>query len=259
MADKVRTLGAADYAEREDASRALVTLGRVVLPYLRPAVNDPDLEISRRARRCIERIHRSPNPSLLALAALLVKDRRPPGAAAVLLDYLPNVEDETLEETWLDALRAVVWRDGRIEPALRAALRQSHRRTRSRRQDTLATRNERQPHRVPTSSQRQYLDRHLQGTLRSDARTQGNLSPYGSPRLPRCPAIGGRDRVVEIDGSGKIRWEYSVRKPMSVTRLRNGHTLIASFEDRCILEVDRAGKGVDKQPLQGRPFVVRRR
>ena len=493
LANKVRALGSAEYAERENASRELVTLGRVALPYLRPAVNDPDLEISRRARRCIERIQRSPNPSLLALAALLVKAQRPPGAAAVLLDYLPNVEDEALEETWLDALRAVAWRDGRAEPVLLAALTDKRAVYRAaaahvlgqgedaatrrrvaplladpdarvrfesaaalsrfgdkkavgvllalledglfslacrseyllrllaeeqgpqasldkddstvRRQcrtaweawwkkhaervDPARLKSEAPPHGLtdvcedgedgsrvwewaqagqacweilhlegahdvrtlpngrvliaehhanrvterdregkihwehqtldnPIACQRlangntlivtykalyevtrghkevfRHTDRrdfrdalrlanghilyvagdgtlierdatceHLLRTIEPEnyaegAKYRARVEPLLNGRY--LLALGGSNRVVEIDGAGKIHWEYSVRTPMSATRLRNGHTLIACFEDRCVLEVDRAGKEVNKQPLQGRPFAVRRR
>jgi hypothetical protein len=70
--------------------------------------------------------------------------------------------------------------------------------------------------------------------------------------------LGGSNRVIEIDNAGKIRWQCTVNAPMSATRLPNGQTLIASFEDRCVIEVDRVGKEVSRQTLQGRPFVVRR-
>ncbi len=39
-------------------------------------------------------------------------------------------------------------------------------------------------------------------------------------------ALGGSNRVIEIDKTGKIRWERTVRAPMSATRLRNGNTPI---------------------------------
>ncbi len=39
-------------------------------------------------------------------------------------------------------------------------------------------------------------------------------------------ALGGSNRVIEIDKAGKIRWEHTVRAPMSATRLRNGNTPI---------------------------------
>jgi hypothetical protein len=71
-------------------------------------------------------------------------------------------------------------------------------------------------------------------------------------------ALGSSGRVVEVDGKGKIEWECSIPSPVFATRLRNGNTLVASFDGRCIIEVNRAGKEVRKQTLQGRPFAVRR-
>jgi hypothetical protein len=492
LANKVRALGSAEYTEREKASRELVALGRAALPYLRPAVNDPDLETSRRARRCIEQIQRSSSPSLLTLAALLVKERRPAGAAPVLLNYLPSIEDESLEEIWLDALRVVGWREGRADPALLAALADKRplfraaaahvlsrgsdadarqrtvplladaaarvrfeaaaglarfgakkavavllallddgpftlacqseyllrllageqapeqtldgdepavrRRCRTAWQawwkkdgehvDLARLKGEEPPHGLtvvcengdegsrvwecgqggqacweivglegvhdvqllaggrvliaehdanrvterdrqgkilwqhrtdvnPIACQRQangntliatykelyevtpdhkevfrHTDRrdfrdalrlanghilyvtgdgvlverdarceHLLCTIQPEEHAEGakyraGLEPLLNGRF--LLALGGSNRVIEIDASGKIRWEHRVCTPMSATRLRNGHTLIACFEDRCLIEVDRAGKEINKQPLSGRPYAVRR-
>jgi YD repeat-containing protein len=66
------------------------------------------------------------------------------------------------------------------------------------------------------------------------------------------------NRVSEIDDNGKVYWECSVNSPTWATRLRNGHTLVASCEQRCLIEFDRAGKEVWKQATQGRPFRARR-
>ncbi len=492
LADKVRSLGAADFAEREKVSRELASLGSVALPYLRPAVDDPDLEIARRARRCIERIQHNPHPSVVALAVQMVKVRHPPGAAAVLLDYLPSVEDQALEQTWLDALRAVGWRGGRPDPVLLAAQKDSRALYRAAaahvlgRGDSAETRQrvapmlddsdarvrfetaaalarfgdkkavavllallddgpftlachaeyllrilaedrspeasldkddlvarkqcrtawetwwktegarvdlsrlkaekpslgltdvcedgddgsrvwqwaqagqpcweilrlegahdiqalpnnrvllvEHHANRVterdrtgrifweqktednPIACQRQANGNTLIATYRTlyeldregkevfrlterrdfrDARRLPNghilyvagdgtlveLDPraehqirtivpenYGEgakyrARVEPLPnggylsALGGSNRAIEIDTSGKIRWEREVRTPMSATRLRNGNTLIASYEDRCVFEVDRDGKEVGKHVLEGRPYAVHR-
>lgn len=492
LADTVRALGASEYAEREKASRELATLGRIALPYLRPAVHDPDLEIARRARICVERIQRSPDPALPALAALLLRERQPAGAVSALLDYLPNVENEAGEETCLDVLRTVGWRAGRADPALLAALTDrrplsraaaahvlgrgedaairrrvallladAEARVRFESAAALARFGEKKAIAVllalleegpfALACHAEYLlrflakergpdasldkdERAVRGACRTAweawwkkegegvefARLQAEVPPRGltqvcedgedgsrvwewvgagqpcweiphlegardvyplplghaliaehhanrvterdpqgkihwqhrtfdnpigcrrladgnilivtykavyevnrahevvfrhrdrrdfrdalrlsnghllyitgdgtlierdrsgeqlvrtivpenyaegakyRARLEPLPngryllALGGSNRVVEIDQSGKIRWEYSVRAPMSATRLRNGHTLIACHEDRCILEVDRAGKEINKQLLQGRPFTARR-
>jgi len=69
---------------------------------------------------------------------------------------------------------------------------------------------------------------------------------------------GGSSKVVEVDATGKIVWECNQPNPVFATRLRNGNTLIACFEGRSVVEVDRAGMEIAKFPLQGRPFTVRR-
>jgi hypothetical protein len=492
LADKVRALGAADFSEREKVSRELTDIGRAALPYLRLAVNDADLEVARRARRCMERIQRNPKPAVMALTAQLVKARRPPGATAVLMEYLPNAEDESLEQLWLDALRVVGWRDGRPEPILLDSLKDSRSLYRaaaahvlgrsddaevrkhvapllsdtdlrvrfesaaalarygdkkafavllalldngpfslacqseyllrlisdergpeaSLDKDDLATRRQCReaweswwknhgegvnlsrlraetpplgltdvcedsddesrvwqwaqagqpcweiPHlegahdvqalpngRVVVAEHHanRITERDVSGKILWDLKTANNpiacqrqanghtlivtykklyevdrdrnevfshtdrrdfrdahrlpnghilyvagdgtlveLDALGEhqlrtivpenyadgakyrARVEALPngrfllALGGSNRVIEIDKAGKIRWEHTARAPMSATRLRNGNTLIASYEDRCVLEVDRAGKEVAKQSLEGRPFIARR-
>lgn len=69
---------------------------------------------------------------------------------------------------------------------------------------------------------------------------------------------GGVNKVVELDGAGKILWEINQPSPVFATRLRNGNTLISCFEGRSLVEVTRDGKEVQKQALSGRPFTVRR-
>ncbi len=71
-------------------------------------------------------------------------------------------------------------------------------------------------------------------------------------------ALGGSNRVIEIDAAGKVHWQCAIPSAVFATRLRNGHTLISSFEGHAVIEVDRAGKEVRKQRLRGRPFAVRR-
>jgi hypothetical protein len=94
-------------------------------------------------------------------------------------------------------------------------------------------------------------EKHAEG-----ARYRAHVEPLLNGRF--LLTLGGSNWVVEIDASGKVRWEHRVRTPMSATRLRNGHTMIACFEDRCIIEVDRAGKEINKLPLSGHPYAVRR-
>ena len=72
-------------------------------------------------------------------------------------------------------------------------------------------------------------------------------------------ARSGADEVAEIDRTGKVLWKVSVRNPNSAVRLRNGNTLVASHDDNCVYEFNRAGKEVWKRKVVGHPFRARRR
>jgi outer membrane protein assembly factor BamB len=126
LAAAVRQLGAGEFEEREKASGQLVGAGRVALPFLRPALHDADLEVARRARRCLEEIERGPTLSLMAQAARLLAERRPAGAVPVLLAYLPCIDDDAVEEAFFAALDAVGMPGGKPDPALATALGDRH-------------------------------------------------------------------------------------------------------------------------------------
>jgi hypothetical protein len=122
LADAVAHLGDAEFEEREKASKVLIAAGRAALPLLRPALKDADVEVVRRARECMETIERVPETSLALAAAHLLAVRRPDGATAALLDYLPVVDDLLVEDEFLAALAALAVRDGRPDDVLVRAL-----------------------------------------------------------------------------------------------------------------------------------------
>src|SRR5262249_33215785 len=115
LPDVVRRLGDEDFDTREKAAAELVRAGRKALPLLRPAVGDTDPERARRAARCVEEIEGGEDQVRVAAAARLLADRRPDGAAAALLAYLP-ADDEATGEVGVQALRAVGTRDGKPGP-----------------------------------------------------------------------------------------------------------------------------------------------
>lgn len=118
----VRLLGDDEYRERESACKRLIEAGLAALPFLRPAIHDDDPEIVRRAKRCIAAIRRKQPSPVIAAAAQIIKYRRPKDGAAVLLAYLPCIDEQATIETWFDALAVVGWQDDRPDPALLAAL-----------------------------------------------------------------------------------------------------------------------------------------
>jgi hypothetical protein len=68
----------------------------------------------------------------------------------------------------------------------------------------------------------------------------------------------GSNKVIEIDGTGKVHWQAAVTTPSSASRLPNGHVLVSSMDAKKIVELDRTGKEVWQQATKGRPFRVRR-
>ncbi len=122
LGEMVKKLGDDDFDAREKASADLVKAGRLALPVLRPALRDPDAEVARRAADCLRGIEQGNDAVLVAAAARVLAVRKPDGAAAVLLAYLPAAPDEAAEDAALAALGVVGLRDGKAAPALVAAL-----------------------------------------------------------------------------------------------------------------------------------------
>jgi HEAT repeat protein len=119
----IALLGEDDFAVREQASDDLAKLGTVAVPLLQKAVKDPDVEVARRAERCLAQIDQGPNPGVSVTAIRLVALRKPPGAAAALLAYLPFAEEGPGVEEVEEALAALALPDGKPERALVEALR----------------------------------------------------------------------------------------------------------------------------------------
>jgi hypothetical protein len=115
-------LGSEDFRTRERASRELTRHGPAARPYLKKALADSDVEVARRAARCLEEIDSGPGAALPAAAARLLARRAPPGAVPTLLDYLPFADDEEVEEEILAALLALT-PPGAGDAALSRALR----------------------------------------------------------------------------------------------------------------------------------------
>jgi HEAT repeat protein/outer membrane protein assembly factor BamB len=70
-------------------------------------------------------------------------------------------------------------------------------------------------------------------------------------------ASSGAGRVIEVDKNGKVLWEARVPGACGVTRLPNGHTLVATRGK--VLELDRAGHTVWERPSDGYVRRVHRR
>jgi HEAT repeat protein len=118
----IRNLGDKSFRVREQAMAGLLAYGRVLVPLLRAAPKDADLEARRRAERCLEIIRKSEDRSLPPVAARLLALRKPAGAVEVLLGFLPWTEDDRMRGEVQDALSILAVRNGKVDPALIHAL-----------------------------------------------------------------------------------------------------------------------------------------
>jgi HEAT repeat protein len=118
--ERIRQLGHGAFKAREDATSALIARGMPALPLLRRATHDRDPEIARRADTCVEAIERAQGSqaALVSAAIRVLAQRKPAGAAAALLTYLPFNENEWAEEEIFRMLKTLGLRDGRLDPAV---------------------------------------------------------------------------------------------------------------------------------------------
>ena len=124
----VHDLGDATYKVRNKASKLLIAEGTPAIAFLRPALEDKDTELSRRAQLCLEEIKRGPGPAIPTAAIRLLarpappKEYSPAAAIRVLLDYVPFADDEMVEEEVLSSLSVLCVREVKIDPLLPLAL-----------------------------------------------------------------------------------------------------------------------------------------
>lgn len=118
----IRQLGDESFPVREKATAEILAVGKTAIFLLRQAILDGDPEISKRALKCLHVLDNSNQPNVPAVAARLVALRKPPGAAEVLLAYLPYAEDDITAQEVQTALVALAFRDGKADPVLIGAL-----------------------------------------------------------------------------------------------------------------------------------------
>jgi HEAT repeat protein len=127
VAGLVRLLSEANFKVRLKASNDLIALGPAVIPLLRQAQANADLETTQRLKQCIDSIQRGNEATKLVAAARLLARHRPAGAAPALLAFVPFAEHGPLEAAVWQALAALQADDARLAlPALVEALRDPH-------------------------------------------------------------------------------------------------------------------------------------
>jgi HEAT repeat protein len=118
----IRELGDDSFRVREQATGRLTAVGARAVALLRKAVENGDCEVRYRAARCLREIEAGSTAAVLGATVRLLGERKPDGAAAALLAYLPLAEQEDVKESAVEALAALAVRDGKPDPVVVAAL-----------------------------------------------------------------------------------------------------------------------------------------
>jgi hypothetical protein len=120
----VRMLGSADYRMREKAMRALSERGVAVLEVLHHApTTSVDTELIRRVERSIETIHEKDVAAEVPAAAVRVAaEKKPKELIETLIGYVPFADNDAVLDELRLALTKHAMMDGKVHPALLAAL-----------------------------------------------------------------------------------------------------------------------------------------
>ena len=118
----VRRLGARSFAQREQASQALLKWGAPAQSFLRAALADADIEVARRAERCLSALAQGPGSALPCAAARVLARKAPREAIATLVGYVPFADDESVQEAVFEALAVLAPPGRNPDDSLRKAL-----------------------------------------------------------------------------------------------------------------------------------------
>lgn len=123
----IQALGDESFEARQKAAAELVKLGPLAVSQLRKAAEGGDLETAKRARECLQKIEAVKGPEgALAAALRLAALRRPEGVVEVLLALAPSLPDDALGRELRGALALVAQRDGKPDPLVQQALRDTN-------------------------------------------------------------------------------------------------------------------------------------
>jgi hypothetical protein len=121
IAASITQLGDDSFEEREKAEDYLSKAGRAALSQLMAAANSRDPEIADRANRCLAKLNSASEAQCTSAAARLLAAHHPADAARVLLDFLPGLEDDYMQEPILAALATLTLKDGKADAVIRDA------------------------------------------------------------------------------------------------------------------------------------------
>jgi HEAT repeat protein len=118
----IKNLADDSFEIREKATTDLMAMHSAIVPLLRQAANGGDPEVAQRVQKVLEKFEKDKYTPVSGITARLVAYRKPPGAAAALLNFLPFAEDAPTAADVQAALIDVAVRDGKPEKAVVQAL-----------------------------------------------------------------------------------------------------------------------------------------
>lgn len=118
----IEQLGDESFDKREEASGKLIQLGERAKPFLVKALKEPDVEVVRRARECLNAIERGVSWQTIVAAVHVLGKHNPEGTTRTLLDYLPSADHEQVISAIHQVLGKVAVKDGKADPVIVASL-----------------------------------------------------------------------------------------------------------------------------------------
>jgi HEAT repeat protein len=118
----IEKLGDDSFEVRQKSEDALKKLGSRIIPLLKQALKNSDLEIRNRAQKCLSAIEMDKTTPLSPVTARLLALRKPKGSIEALLAYLPFAEDDSIVDELQNALNAAAFPAGKPHPAILKAL-----------------------------------------------------------------------------------------------------------------------------------------
>jgi HEAT repeat protein len=122
IAKLIDKLGDDSFDVRQKAEKELKAMKSLVIPLLKAAMSNPDLEVRQRAQTCLNDIEKDKSVPLSPVVPKLIALRKPAGAVEALLNYIPNAADDGIAMEAQNALNAVAYTDGKANPILVKAL-----------------------------------------------------------------------------------------------------------------------------------------
>src|SRR5262249_35134564 len=102
-------LGDDSFDVRQEAEADLKKMGPMIMPLLRTALKNQDLEIRTRSQKLLSALEADAKTPLSPVVPRLLALHKPKGAAKAILDYFPFAEDESLIEELQKGLNAVTF------------------------------------------------------------------------------------------------------------------------------------------------------